>query len=159
MVMNKIQDLIAKLEFWYARKFIKVDKHYTFFVDLNGEPGSFAVKYLKKYDGVIVEFSNVQVTDNGLLTFDHDIISNINNCDVKSKGFVRFTSNVMRNIIFSAIDNAMKDENENRKSDFVEPYSERDIHEEGSAVSEEGISDRKPRKKTVRRNKGVHPKV
>ena len=99
MVMNKIQDLIAKLEFWYARKFIKVDKHYTFFVDLNGEPGSFAVKYLKQYDGVIVEFSNVQVTDNGLLTFDHDIISNINNCDVKSKGFVRFTSNVMRNII------------------------------------------------------------
>ena len=39
MVMNKIQDLIAKYEFWYARKFIKVDKHYTFFFDLKGEPG------------------------------------------------------------------------------------------------------------------------
>ncbi len=159
MVMNKIRDLVAKVEFWYAKKYIKVDTHYTFFLDLNSEPGSFAVKYLKKYDGVIVEFSNVNITDDGLLTFDHDVISNVNNCDVQSKRFGRFTSNVMRNIIFSAIDNAMKEENENRKSDFVELDSERDLHEEGVTISEERVSDRKPRKKTIRANKGVRPQV
>ena len=158
-MMNKIQDLIAKLEFWYARKFIKLDKHYTFFVDMNGPPGSFAIKFLGKYDGVIVEFANVKIGDDGLMTFDHDVISNVNNCNVKSKSFIRFTSNVMRNILLSAIENHMKEPNENREFDPIELDSERDIHEEGIAVPEERIPDRKPRKKTIRANKGVRPQV
>jgi hypothetical protein len=65
-----IENLIAKLEFWYVKKFFKVEKQYTFFVDLNGPPGSFAVKFLGKYDGVIVEFTDVKVGDDGLMTFD-----------------------------------------------------------------------------------------
>ncbi len=158
-MMSNLLNLLAKLEFWYARKFIKLDKHYTFFLDLNGDPGSFAIKYLKKYDGVIVEFNNVKVGDDGQLTFDYDIISNLNNCDVKSKSFARFTSNVMRNILTSALENVMKEPNENRELDLVESDSERDIHEEGAAVPEERISDRKPRKKTLRANKRIHPKV
>ena len=156
---NKIVDLIAKYEFWYATKFTKLDKHYTFFVDLNGPPGSFAIKYLKKYDGVIIEFNNVKVGDDGQLTFDYDIISNLNNCDVKSNSFVRFTSNVMRNILYSAIENYEKESNENGKLDLVESDSERGIHEEVTPVLEEGVSDRKPRKKSIRGNKRVHSEV
>ena len=159
MVTNKIQDLIAKYEFWYARKFIKLDKHYTFFLDLNGPPGSFAIKFLKKYDGVIVEFANVKVGDDGQLTFDYDVISNVNNCNVKSKSFTRFTSNVMRSILYGAIENYKKEPNENRELDFVESDSERGIHEEVASVLEKRVSNRKPRKKTLRANKGVHPKV
>lgn len=158
-MMSKIQDLIAKLEFWYARKFIKLDKHYTFFVDLNGEPGSFAIKFLKKYDGVIVEYNNVKIGDDGQLTFDYDIISNVNNCNVKSKSFIRFTSNVMRNIILSAVENYTKDSNENRELDLVELDSERDLYEEGAAVPEERVSDRKSRKKIIRGNQRVRSKV
>ena len=148
-MMSKIQDLIAKYEFWYAKNFVKVEKHYTFFVDLNGDPGSFAVKFLKKYDGVIVEFNNVKIGGDGQLTFDYDVISNVNNCNTKSKRFAWFTSNVMRSIIYGAMQTAMKEENENRKSDFVESDSERSIHEEVVAVSEERVSNRKSRKKTV----------
>lgn len=159
MVMSKIQDLIAKYQFWYATRYIKVDKHYTFFVDLAGKDGSFAIKFLKKYDGVIVEYSNVQVNNDGMLNFDFDIISNVNNCNLNTKRFVRFTQNVMRSIIYSAIKNYEKESNENGKLDFVESDSEREIYEEGSALSEERVSDRKPRKKTIRANKGVHPKV
>ena len=158
-MMSKIQDLIAKFEFWYARKFIKLDKHYTFFLDLNGEPGSFAVKFLGKYDGIIVEYTKVTVGENGLLTFDYDVISNVNNCDVKSKRFIRFTQNVMRSMIYNAVKNLEKDLNENGKLDLVEFDTERTVHEEVATVSEEGVSDRKPRKKTIRANKGVHPKV
>ena len=158
-MMSKLINLVAKFEFWYARRFIQLDTHYTFFLDLNGQPGSFAIKYLKKYDGVIVEFNNVKVGDDGQLTFDYDIISNLNNCDVKSNSFARFTSNVMRNILYSAIENYEKGSNENRELDLVESDSEREIYEEGSALSEERVSDRKPRKKTIRANKGVHPKV
>lgn len=158
-MMNKIQDLIAKYEFWYARKFIKIDKHYTFFFDLNGPPGSFAIKFLGKYDGVIVEFANVTVGDGGLMTFDYDVISNVNNCNVKSRSFDRFTQHVMRSMLYGAIENYKKEPNENRELDFVESDSERDFYEEVSAVSEERVSNRKPRKKTIRANKGVHPKV
>jgi hypothetical protein len=157
--MKMLENLIAKLEFWYVKKFFKVEKQYTFFVDLNGPPGSFAVKFLGKYDGVIVEFTDVKVTDEGLLNFDYDIISNVNNVNTKSKSFVRFTSNVMRSILMSAIDNAMKEENENRNTDLVESDAERVLHEESVAVSEERVSNRKSRKKSIRGNKGVHPKV
>jgi hypothetical protein len=156
MMRNKIVDLIAKYEFWYATKFTKLDKHYTFFVDLNGPPGSFAIKYLKKYDGVIVEFANVKVGDGGLMTFDYDVISNVNNCNVKSKSFERFTSNVMRSILYEAVENLKKEPNENREFDPIEFDSERTVYEEESAIPQERISKRKPRKKTVRRNKAVH---
>jgi hypothetical protein len=159
MRMKMLENLIAKLEFWYVKKFFKVEKQYTFFVDLNGPPGSFAIKFLGKYDGVIVEFTDVKVTDEGLLNFDYDIISNVNNVNTKSKSFVRFTSNVMRSILMSAIDNAVKEENENRNTDPVESDAERVFHEEDVAISEERVSDRKSRKKTIRGNKRVHSKV
>lgn len=159
MVMSKIQDLIAKYEFWYAKKFVKLDEDYTFFLDLNGESGSFAIKFLKKYDGVIVEYANVTVGEHGLMTFDYDIISNVNNCDVKSKAFERFTQNVMRSILYGAIQNDVREKNENRNIDLVESDSERSLHEEVTAVSEERVSDRKPRKKGIRGNKGIHFKV
>ncbi len=154
-----LEQLIAKLEFWYVKKFFKVEKQYTFFVDLNGPPGSFAVKFLGKYDGVIVEFTDVKVTDEGLMNFDYDIISNLNNADTKSKSFQRFTSNVMRSILMSAIDNAIKEENENRNTDLVESDAERVFHEEDSALSEERVSNRKPRKKTIRGNKRIRSEV
>ena len=153
------EELIAKLNFWYAKKFIKLEKHYTFFLDLNGDPGSFAIKYLKGYDGVIVEFVNVKVGNNAQLNFDYDVIANPNNCNVKSKRFIRFTQNVMRSILYGAIENAMKEDNENRNIDLVQSDSRRTIHEEVSAVSEKRVPNRKPRKKTLRGNKTVRSKV
>jgi len=153
------ENLIAKLEFWYVKKFFKIEKQYTFFVDLNGPPGSFAIKFLGKYEGVIVEFTDVKVGDDGLMNFNYDVISNVNNVNTKSKSFQRFTSNVMRSILMSAINNFEKDLNENRNTDFVESDAERILHEESVAVSEERVPDRKPRKKSIRGNKGVHSKV
>jgi hypothetical protein len=108
---------------------------------------------------VIVEYTDVKVGDNNLMTFDYDIISNVNNVNTKSKSFQRFTSNVMRSILLSAIDNAMKEGNENRNTDLVESDAERVFHEEDSALFEERIPDRKSRKKSIRGNKGVHSKV
>jgi hypothetical protein len=154
-----LENLIAKLEFWYVKKFFKVEKQYTFFVDLNGPPGSFAIKFLGKYEGVIVEFTDVKVGDDGLMTFDYDVISNVYNVNTKSNSFQRFTSNVMRSILLGAIENTMKEGNENRNIDLVESDAERVFHEEDAAISEERVSDRKSRKKTIRGNKRVHSKV
>ena len=158
-VKNKIQDLFAAVEFWYARKFIKLDKHYTFFFDLNGAPGTFSIKFLKKYEGVIIEYANVMVGENGQLTFDYDIISNVNNCNVKTRSFERFTRNVMRSMIYGAVQNDIREKNENRNTDLVESDAQRSIHEEVTAVSEERVSNRKPRKKGIRRNKAVHSEI
>ena len=158
-IKNKIQDLFAKYEFWYAKKFIKLDKHYTFFFDLSGDSSTFAIKFLKKYEGVIVEYANVKVGEDGLLTFDYDIISNVNNCNVKSWRFTRFTQSVMRSILYGAIENDKREMNENRNTDPIESDSQREVHEEVVAISEERVSNRKPRKKTVRRNKAIHSKV
>jgi len=153
------EDLITKLEIWYVKKRFKIDKQYTFFLDLNGPPGSFAIKLLGKYEGVIVEFTDVKVGDNNLMTFDYDIISNVNNVNTNSKSFQRFTSNVMRSILLNAIENTVKEGNENRNTDLVESDSERVVHEEIASISEERVPDRKPRKKTIRGNKKVHSEV
>lgn len=158
-VKNRIQDLLAKIEFWYAKNFIKLDKHYTFFLDLAGDSGSFAVKYLKKYKGVIVEFGNIRIGADAQMTFDYDIISNVNNCNVKSKSFDRFTQNVMRSILHGAVQNDIREKNENGNTDLVESDAQRSIHEEVTTVSEERVSDRKPRKKGIRRNKAVHSEI
>ena len=158
--MSNLYNLIARFEFWFAKRFIKLDKHYTFFVDLNGQEGSFAIKYLKKYNGVIVEFANVKISgDDGQLTFDYDVIANPNNHNTKSSSFIRFTSNVMRNILYNAIENGMREENENRNIDPVKSNAQREVYEESVAVSEERVPERKPRKKAVRRNKTVHTQV
>ena len=157
--MNQmIDELVAKYEFWYVKKFIKFDVHYTFFLDL-ADTNKFAVKLLKKFPDAIVEYSNIKMSDGGELSFDFDVIANPKLHDVKSKKFIRFTQNVMRSIILGSIENYEKEKNENRNSDLVESDSERSVHEEISAVSEKRVPQRKPRKKTVRRNKAVHSEV
>ena len=153
------EDLIAKFQFWYVKKRFKIDKQYTFFLDLNGPPGSFAVKFLGKYEGVIVEFNHIKVGDDNLMNFDYDVISNVNNVNTNSKSFQRFTSNVIRSILLGAIENTVNKGNENRNTDLVESDAERVFHEEDSTILEERVSERKPRKKTIRGNKRIRSEV
>jgi len=157
--MYKIEQWIAKLSFWYAKNYVRLDRHYTFFVDLNGAPESFAIKFLGKYDGTIVEYTNVKFNEDGLLTFDYDIISNVNNCNVKSKRFDRFTRNVMRSIIYGAVENDQREDNENGNANLGKFGKERSVYAKGVAVPQKRVSKRKPRKKTVRRNKELHSEV
>jgi len=156
---EKIKDLLSKLQFWYAKRFIKLNTHYTFFFDIAGKPDTFVVKYLKSYKDTIIEFESIKFDEGNRLNFNYDILANPNNHDVKSKRFDRFTSNVMRNIINGAIENGMREENENRNTDIIESDSKRSIHEEITTISETRVSKRKPRKKTVRRNKELHSEV
>lgn len=158
---NFFAELKAKFEFWYVKKYFKHDKQYTFFLDLNN-PKNLAVKLLGKYEGVIVEFSEIQVseTSDATITFDTDIIANPNLHNTNSEKFKRYTANVMRSIILASVEYAEKVvANENGNSDLVESDAQRSIHEESVAVSEERVPDRKPRKKAVRRNKKVRSSV
>jgi hypothetical protein len=157
-MMSNLQDLKARFDFWYVKNFFKLDKQYTFFLDLSN-PQNLAVKLLGKFDGVIVEYSNIHMSDDALLSFDFDVIANPNLCNTKSKAFKKFTGNVMRSILLSAAENAERVIDENRNTDLVQSDAQRTVHEESVAVSEERVSDRKSRKKAVRRNQKVRPSV
>jgi hypothetical protein len=158
MMSNFFQDLKARLDFWYVKNFFKFDKHYTFMYNV-AQPNAIAIRLLKKYDGVIVEYSNIEMSDDAQMSFDFNVIANPNLCNTESKAFKKFTSNVMRSILLSAVENAEKVIDENRNSDLVKSDAQRTVHEESVAVSEERVPERKPRKKAVRRNQKVHPTV
>ena len=155
--MIDVRDLKAKYEFWRASK-LKVGKHFDFFFDVS-RPESIAIKILKKYPGVIIEFSGIQMITNQDMSYDFDVIANPNLCDVESNRFKRYTCDIFRSIILNSVENAKKELNENRNTDLVEFDAERVLHEESVTVPEKRVSNRKPRKKTIRGNKRVHPKV
>lgn len=147
MLKSKLQDWIAKFEFWYVRKWIKYDVHYTYFLNLEN-PEAFSIKLLKKYPDTIIEFNDIRVGNDGLMNFDLSVIANPRLHDTESRHFKKFTSDVMRSMIMNSIENYGKN-NENRNVDFVELDSERTILEESPPVPKKRVSKRKPRKETV----------
>lgn len=158
---NFLAELKAKYDFWYVKKFFKLDKQYTFFMDLNN-PQNLAIKLLGKYDGVIVEFSNIQVSEqsDAMISFDTDIIANPNLYDTNSTRFKNYTANVMRSMILTSVEYAEKVvANENGNSDLVESDAQRALYEEDVAILEERVPERKSRKKVVRRSKKIRSKV
>lgn len=155
---NVVQELKAKFDFWYVQNFFKLNKQYTFFFDVSN-PEAFAVKLLGKFEGVIVEYSNIEMTEDGQLTFYFNIIANPNLCNTNSNSFKRFTANVMRSIILASVAYAEKVIDENGNSNLVESDAERSIHEESITVSEERVPERKPRKKGIRGSKKVRSTV
>ena len=147
MLKNKIQDWIAKAEFWYVRKWIKYDVHYTYFLNLEN-PEAFSIKILKKYPDTIIEFNDIRMGDDGLMNFDMSVIANPQLHDTESKCFKKFTSDVMRSMIMNSIENYGK-YNENRNADSIEFDSERTVLEESPPVPKKRVSKRKPRKEAV----------
>ena len=157
-MMSKIQDLIAKYEFWKAKK-LKVGKDYDFYIDLSNKE-TLAIKILKKYPDVIIEYANIHMSTDVDMSFDLTIIANPNNVNTESSKFKNFTTSIFRSIINNSVEYAKKEAmNEDGNVGAVKSDSERSVHEEVTTIFEERVPDRKPRKKTVRRNKGVHSEV
>ena len=152
-----LDGMIANLRFWYSKKTIKVNVHYEFMLDMCNTD-AMTIRILKKFPKVIAEYSNIHMSSDTQMTYDFNVIANPNLCNVESERFKNFTSDIFRNIIYSSVEFA-KEQNENRNTDSLQSDSERAIHEEVSTVFEERIPERKPRKKTVRRNKKVHSEV
>ena len=147
-------ELLAKIQFWRAKN-LKLGEDYDFFLDLSNHE-ALAIKILKKYPGVIIEYTNIHMSTDTNMSYDLTVIANPNLHDTDSKKFQDFTMKIFRSILLGSIEHIEKDKNENRNTDTVESDSERTVYEEESAIPQERISKRKPRKKTVRRNKAVH---
>lgn len=139
---SMLNDWIAKLEFRRAQR-IKLNKDYEFMLDISN-PTAFSVKVLKKkYEGVIIEYTDIDFGDDGRFHFDANVIANPNLKNVESKAFKTFTSDIMRGIITESVRHAEKIINENGKLDFVESIEERAVYAEDDSVSEERVSKRK----------------
>ena len=153
----------ASLQFWYAKHFIKMERDYTIAYDFARENSDHtSIKILRKYPGVIFELFDLKSDDDGEVSFETTVIFNPNNAGIDSERFKKYLDSIVRNILISAIEEHIKNNgvvNEDGNIDIVESDSERAVHEEGSSVYEKRVSDRKPRKKGVRGNKRVHPKV
>jgi len=156
-MMSKIQDFLAKVDFWYASKFVRLDKEYTFHVDV-ANPSAVSIELLRRYPGVIIQYDNIKVGEDGLCSFDINVISNPKNLDVQPSRFYKFTSYVFRSILIGSIKKS-GEPHENRDVDSLQSGKERNVHEEGTAVHEERVSNRKPRKKAVRGNKTIRSEV
>ena len=153
-----MKELLAKLQFWYVKNRFKYGRDYEFYLDLN-DVEAYAVKLLKKYNDTIVEFKNVKSNEDGVITFDFVVVANPKLHNTESKAFKNFTSNVMRSIIMTALDNFERNIDDYRATNPDQLDQERTIHEESDPVLEARVSERKPRKKTVRRNKKLHTEV
>lgn len=152
------EDLLAKYQFWRAKK-LEVGKDYDFCFDLSNKD-AIAIKLLKKYPGVIIEFTDIHMSTDTNMSYDMTVIANPNLHNTDSRKFKEFTSDIFRSIINKSVEYANKELlNENRELDSVEPNAERVFHEEVITVSEERVPERKPRKKTVRKNKAVYSEV
>jgi hypothetical protein len=114
------------------------------------QESAIAVKFLKKFPGVIVEYSELIVGENQLMNFNISVIANPNLCDVESRSFNNYVSQVFRSILHSAIMNSAKElKNENRNADTFQSDSEREVYEEEPPVPKRRVSKRKPRKESV----------
>lgn len=154
---NYIQNLLAKYEFWRARK-IKLNVDFDIMHDISQQDG-ITIRLLKKFPSVIVGINNVNMGDDSNVSFDMTIIANPNLCNTESRRFKRFVTDIFRSIIVDSIKEAKRIIDENGKLDPVESVEERGIHEEISSILEERVPVRKPRKKAVRRSKEIHSDV
>lgn len=141
-------NLIAKYEFWRATR-LRDGKDWQFMLDISN-PQAFSIRILKKkWEGVIVEYTNLHMGDDAQMTFDMDVIANPNLKNTDTSAFRKFTTDIIRSILVDSVEHAKEILNENRTFDSVEPFEERAIHEEDDSISEERVSKRKSRKKTI----------
>ena len=141
------EDLFAKLQFWKAKNFVVLDKHYEFMLDLSNKD-AITVRILKKYPGVIIEYTNIMMSTETHLSYDVAVIANPNLCKAEGKKFNEFTTEIFRSILLGSIEHA-KGKNENGNTDTFESGTERSLHEKVAPIPEKRVSNRKSRKKTV----------
>lgn len=151
-------DLIAKFNFWYAKRNFKPERDFKFFLDAN-QTSAFTIEITRQYPKTVVEYTNLVMGENGFLNFNMTVIDNPLGHNIDSEKFKKFTSYIMMAIIAEAVKNAGNVVDENRAIDPFEYDEERDFLEEIPPIPEVRVSKRKPRKKAVRGNQGVRSEV
>ena len=56
------EDLIAKFQFWKAKKLLKFGRDYDLFLDISNKD-AIAIRVIKKYPGVIFEITDIHMSN------------------------------------------------------------------------------------------------
>lgn len=153
-----------KLQFWWAKTTIKDGRDFDILMD---DRGMLVTILSGKFKGVSFRYSPLTVLDDeGLVDFSTHVAYNPKGLDVSDPKFAKLTTNILRILLADAIPEtaAQKHEeiqviDENRDTDTDKLDQERVFHEESTPLLEKRVSKRKPRKKTVSADSGVHPQV
>lgn len=162
--MNRIRNLVVRLQFWWATLWLKDGKHFEISVD---DLGLLVTILRGRYKKVQFRYANMIMSEDGLgrMDFNTVVVYNPMNADVGEPKFAKLSTNILRLLLaemvrdFSSLTANKQVMNENRDTDTFESNQERDFHEESTPVLEKRVSKRKPRKKAVRTDKPVHPEV
>jgi hypothetical protein len=156
--------LKEKLQFWWAKKTTKDGRDFELQMD---DAGMLVTLISGKFKGVQYRYSPLTVLDDeGLIDFRTFVEYAPKDVDLTDPKFVRLTTNILRILLAEAIPETATQKHEqtqvideNRNTDTDELNQERSFYEESTAVLEKRVSKRKPRKKVVRTDQPVHPKV
>lgn len=160
-MISKLQEYKARLEFWWAKRTLKDGRDFA----LNFDNLGLIVTILTgPFAKVEYRYANILVREDeeGMIDFHTVVRYNPLNADVTHPDFVKLTSNILRIIFQDTMGEHKIDEqvvNENRNIDTFELDQERDFYEESTPVLEKRVSKRKPRKKTVRTDSGLHSEI
>lgn len=164
-IITMMNELFARLEFWWAKKTIVEGKHFIFNKEYFKDSGALVIEILKPpYEGLIVqlnEFTMNEENGNGRIDFSTRVLYNTHNVDFSTKHFNKLIANIVRLIIINSVERVdTKDlDDENRDTNIVELDEERPVSAEVATIPEKRVSKRKPRKKNVSRDTELLPKV
>lgn len=162
----KLNEYKEKLAFWWAKKTIRDGKEFEVSMD---DIGMLVHIISGPFKGVTYRYSPLKVIDDdGLVDFHTYVEYTPKNVDVSDPRFAKLTTAILRILLEQAIPETAaqaKKEietqviDENRDTDTGELVEERGFYEESTPLLEKRVSKRKPRKKTVSADSGIHPQV
>lgn len=158
-MINYFNDLIAKYQFWRAKRSCVHGEHFQLEIpsvddDFNKNLRATILK--GKYKGCVLEFSNFNITDAGMLSFETHVVSTPKEVDPSDRGLLKLSSNIARVILTESVEMA---KHELRTLDSRASDEERTVYEESPTVPPTRVYKRKPRKKSVSANTEPHPEV
>jgi hypothetical protein len=179
---NWMIDKWATLQFWWAKRRLRDGKDFDLEVD---DLGILVTILRGKYKGVQFRYANLFLGTEKL-DFNTVVVYNPEGALVYEAGFEKLSTNILRVLIADSVSEKTtltpnnetvwdydpaakayaqemvdydKVMNENGNTDTVELDQERDFHEESTPLLEKRVSKRKPRKKVVPADSGVHPEI
>ena len=165
---NWIKQIFAKIEFWWAKKRIELNRDFGLSTHLDGVVHKPVIEILRgKFKGVKFQFFNIHLKDQeeGLLEFQTRVVYTPNvNLNIVCREFENLTTNILRIILIDSVRINAKEfdqelENEDRTTNINGTDEERGFYEEISPVLEKRISKRNSRKKAVSRNPRSYSKI
>lgn len=153
-----LSDLIARFQFWYAKKTIRLDRDFCLV-----ESDGIGIRILRgKYKGTVFALDNLRLKEQGeeaFLTYDITLLKNPLSVAVEDDNLIKVVNKIVRIILSESVKDEVSRNEQRRNADSDESLFEREVREESPPVPQKRVPSRKPRAKTVSSDSTVHAEV